>query len=144
MTASREAIYAALFALVAGSAAFKTKSRRLKLWSDVNASDKPALFVAQRGQTYAQGSEATPQAVTLKADVFVYTNAGKDPKVIPATQLNDLVDAVDAALAGSVVTGRQTLGGLVAHCWIEGEVMIDPGDIDGDGVAVIPVRILVP
>ena len=144
MTASREAIYAALFALVAGSAGFKTTGRRLKLWSDVNASDKPALFLAQRGQTYVQGSEATPQKVTLKADLFVYTNVGKDPKAVPARQLNDLVDAVDAALAGDVVTGRQTLGGLVAHCWIEGEVMIDPGDLDGDGLAVIPVRILIP
>lgn len=144
MTASREAIYSALFDLVSGSAAFKTKGRRLKLWTDVNAAAKPALFVAQRGQTYVQGSEATPQKVTLKADIFVYTNVGKDANVVPATQLNDLVDAVDAALAGSVVTGRQTLGGLVAHCWIEGEVMIDPGDIDGDGVAVIPVRILIP
>jgi hypothetical protein len=134
MSASREAIYAALFALVSGSAEFKTKGRRLKLWTDVNA--KPAVFVAQRG--------ATPQKVTLKADIFIYTNVGKDPNVIPAAQLNDLVDAIDAALAGSAVTGRQTLGGLVAHCWIEGEVMIDPGDLDGDGVAVIPVRILIP
>ena len=144
MTASREAVYAALFNLVAGSASFKTKSRRLKLWSDVNAADKPALFLAQRGQTYVQGSTAAPQKVTLKADILIYTNAGKDPNVIPATTLNGLVDAVDAALSGSVITGNQTLGGLVAHCWIEGEVMIDPGDIDGDGLAVIPVRILIP
>jgi hypothetical protein len=40
------------------------------------------------------------------------------------------------------VTGRQTLGGLVSHCWIDGKIMKDSGDIDGDGIAVIPVKIL--
>jgi hypothetical protein len=144
MTASRESIYSALFALVSNSAPFKTKSRRLKLWTDVNAAQKPAIFIAQRGQTYVQGSTATPQKVTLKADIFIYTDAGRDAIAVPSAALNDLVDAVDAALAGDVMTGQQTLGGLVAHCWIEGEVMIDPGDLDGDGMAVIPVRILIP
>ncbi len=144
MTASREAIYTALFNRLSAAAAFKTKSRRVKLWSDVNAADKPALFLAQRGESYKQGNEATPQRVTLKADVIIYTNVGKDPNVIPSTSLNDLVDAVDAALAGDVVTGRQTLGGLVSHCWIEGDILLEPGDLDGDGLAVIPVRILIP
>src|SRR4051794_27535359 len=124
---NRDAIYTALFNLVASSSSFVTASRRLKLWSDLNASQKPAIFLAQRGEIYQQGSEATPQKVTLKADVFIYTDAGKDPNVIGATALNNLVDAVDAALAGSPVTGQQTLGGLVSHCWIEGNIMLDPG-----------------
>lgn len=144
MTASREAIYAALFALVKSAAPFKLTSRRLKLWADVNSSQKPALFVVQRPQTYVQGSTATPQKVTLEAEIIIYTDAGKDPNFIPATELNTLVDAVDQALAGSVITGNQTLGGLVAHCWIEGKVFIDPGDLDGDGLAIIPVKILIP
>jgi hypothetical protein len=50
---------------------------------------------------------------------------------------------VDAALKpGPAAGGRQTLGGLVSHCYIDGKIMKDPGDIDGDGVAVIPVKIL--
>jgi len=144
MTASREAIYQALFALLEGCAPFKTTSRRVKLWTDVNPGEKPALFLAQRNQSYAQGSTATPQAVTLKADIYVYTNVGKDPNTVPATQLNDILDAVDNALKGDAMTGNQTLGGKVHHCWIEGDIMIDPGDLDGDGVAVIPVKILIP
>jgi len=128
---NRENIYLALFTLVRNAALFKTASRRLKIWSDVNASDKPAVFLAQRGEIYGQGSEATPQKVILKADIYIYTNIGKDPNIIPATQLNGLVDAVDTALAGSPVTGQQTLGGLVSHCWIEGDIVLDPGDLDG-------------
>lgn len=142
----REAIYAALFELVSEAAEFKTKERRLKLWTDVNASDKPALFMNQVSETYARGSEAVPARVTLTVDLFVYTNAGKDPKAIPATEMNELLDAIDAALAPSspAPNVRQTLGGLVEHCWIEGEVLVTTGDVDGDGVAVIPVKILVP
>jgi hypothetical protein len=57
--------------------------------------------------------------------------------------LNSLVDAVDAALcAKSGHPRKQTLGGVVSHCWIHGKIMKDPGDIDGDGIAVIPVKIL--
>lgn len=141
---NRDAILTALFNLVKASSSFKTASRRLQLWTDVNSSDKPAIFVAQRGDTYVRSSEAVPQKVTIEADIFLYTNVGKDPNVIPATQLNNLVDAVDTALAPSPVTGVQTLGGLVSHCWIEGKVMIDTGDLDGDGVAIIPVKMLVP
>jgi hypothetical protein len=28
------------------------------------------------------------------------------------------------------------------HVWIEGQIMKDPGDIDDDGIAVIPAKIL--
>ena len=38
--------------------------------------------------------------------------------------------------------GRQTLGGLVSNCYIGGKIMKDPGDLDGDAIAVIPVKIL--
>ena len=141
---NREAIYSSLFNLVKASASFKTASRRLRLWSDVNASDKPAIFVVQRPQNYVNASTATPAKVTLEAEIIIYTNAGKDPNYVGATDLNNLVDAVDVALAGNPVTGNQTLGGLVNHCWIEGKIFIDPGDLDGDGLAIIPVKITVP
>jgi hypothetical protein len=43
-----------------------------------------------------------------------------------------------AVLATGKVNGRQTLSSLVSHCYIEGKVMKDPGDIDGGGQAMIP------
>jgi len=50
-----------------------------------------------------------------------------------------------ASLKPSPATlGRQTLGGLVSNCYIDGKIMKDPGDLDGDGIAVIPVKILAP
>jgi hypothetical protein len=141
---NRESIITALFSLVSNSAVFATASRRMQLWSNVAASDKPALFLCERGDVYVRASEAVPESVTLNVDIFIYTDAGKDQSSVPATALNTLIDAVDAALAPDRLSGLQMLGGLVSHCWIEGKIMKDSGDLDGDGVAVIPVKILVP
>ena len=141
---NREAIISALFALVSTSASFATASRRLKLWGSVPSSEKPALFLVERGDTYVRASEAVPEAVTMQLEIYIYIEAGKDETVVPASTLNPLLDAIDTALAPSQLTGLQTLGGLVSHCWIEGKLLKDAGDLDGDGVAVIPVKILVP
>jgi hypothetical protein len=142
---NREAIYTALFSLVSGSASFVTTGRRVKLWSDMNPSDFPALFVNQRDNGYSRGGEHVPAKVTLEADIIIYTSTGLDPNVVPATELNNLLDAIDTALAPSPVpNSRQTLGGLVEHCWIEGQIIVVPGDSDGIGLAMIPVKILVP
>jgi len=141
---NRESIITALFTFVSSATSFSTVSRRLQLWSSVAPSDKPALFLCERADMYVRASEAVPESVTLNLDIYIYTDAGKDQSVVPATTLNNLLDAVDAALAPDPLSGLQTLGGLVSHCWIEGKVMKDAGDLDGDGVAVIPVKILVP
>jgi hypothetical protein len=39
---------------------------------------------------------------------------------------------------------RNTLGGLVHHCFISGRIFKDPGDIDDQGMIVIPIKVLVP
>jgi hypothetical protein len=141
---NRESILNALFARVSGAAAFATASRRLKLWSSVAPSDKPAIFVAERGDIYARASEATPETVTMQIELYIYSDAGHDQSVVPAGALNALLDAVDTALKPDALSGKQTLGGLVSHCWIEGKILKDAGDLDGSGVAVVPVKILVP
>jgi hypothetical protein len=57
--------------------------------------------------------------------------------------MNPLIDAVTAMLAPAAgANSRQTLGGLVSHCWIDGKVMKDPRDMYGDGLALIPIKIL--
>jgi hypothetical protein len=79
----------------------------------------------------------------LSADIYVYTKTN-DSTAVPAIDLNNILDGVDARLAPSPVTGKQTLGGLVSHCRRDGEVMLDPGDLDGQALAIIPIKIFVP
>lgn len=141
---NREVIVSTLLEKVSNTAAFVTTSRRLKLWSSLSAGEKPALFLVERGETYTRASEAVPETVTLQLELFIYTDAGQDQSAVPASSLNALLDALDSALSPDALSGKQTLGGLVSHCWIEGRVMKDAGDLDGQGVAVVPIRILVP
>jgi len=139
---SREQIMSALFALVSGSSPFVTKARRLKLWTDVSEAEKPAIFQYERDDIYSNGKQYLP-IVEMNVELYVYTAPGMDSGVTPISMLNPLLDAIDSALRpGPAANGRQTLGGLVSHCYIDGKVMKDPGDIDGDGIAVIPVKIL--
>jgi hypothetical protein len=153
MMNSREFIMEALFARLAqaqfatpinGRGSWALLSRRLKLWSDVASADQPALFVTEHGENLSYSAEALPGKVTLNVDLFVYIAAGKDRDSIPARDLNIALDALAACLAPDPVIGRQTLGGLVTHCRIEGRIVKDPGDLDGQGLALVPIKILAP
>jgi len=139
---NREAIYQALFAKVSGAAGFATQSRRLRHWSDVGAAEQPALFQVQKGET-AHRDAGLPPRWTLAVDLFLYAQAPDDQSA-PSSVLNPLLDAIEAALTPDPVTNLQTLGGLVAHCWIAGKVETDEGVLGGQGVVIVPIEILVP
>lgn len=140
---NREAIMSALFTLATGAAGFKTTGRRLVLWSQ--CPEQPALFLRNVGDDYpAKVARGLPTRVTLHAEIWLYANVGVSPANVPGTTLNNLIDLVEAALKPAPAYEVQTLGGLVSHCWIEGRIELDPGDIDGQAKAIIPIRILVP
>ena len=111
----------------------------------LSPAQKPAMFLVQEGSEYTFQSETTPAKVALHCKVFIYTAAGKDPNSIPATQMNNILDAIDSVLAPSdLVVGRQTLGGLVSHCRIEGMNLEEDGSLDGDGLAVLNIKLFLP
>jgi hypothetical protein len=144
---TREQISAAFFALVAGAADFTATSRRFVHWDQVNETQMPFLTMLKTGEARARQSEGLP-SLTINAHVFIYISAGMDPEDVPDTAMNALLDALDAAVAPSgadALNGnKQTLGGLVSHCYPLGPVFVDTGDIDGKAVAAIPFQILVP
>lgn len=141
MNVTREAIYSALFALVSNLPGIVTSSRRLRHWTDVSPDEQPALFQAQIRQTAAAHTGA-PTKWLLRADLYLYANSGQDPNAVPATALNNLMDAIEAALAPGPGQTVQNLGGIVHYCRISGEVMTDEGVLGAQAVAIIPVEIL--
>jgi hypothetical protein len=161
MITSREPIWTALQTLLSGVTFTTTNGaapattwayqadgvtkvgRRLKLWSDVPAAQQPACFLTGHVETDAFKSELTPGLTTLEGTIYVYIKTN-DAMCIPAIDLNSILDGIDAVMAPSPVTGKQTLGGLVSHCRRDGKIMLDPGDLDGQGLAIIPIKILVP
>jgi len=145
---SRETVYAALFALVTSVPGIRTQSRRLIHWADVNAADQPALFQVQSHQAPQQTGRGMPPKWLLRAELYLYANAGSDPHVIPAQQLNTLIDAIEAALkpatGNDIIQNVQTLGGIVSHCWLDGEIEVFDGALGEQAVAIVPISILVP
>lgn len=141
---NREAIYAALFQRLSAVPGLVTTSRRLRHWTDVAAPEQPALFQVQKEESVEQRPGLPPKR-RLSVELYLYANSGADPAVAPAQLLNPLVDAVEAALAPDTpVAAGQTLGGLVAHAWIEGRIETDEGALGDQAVAIVPVSILVP
>ena len=143
---SREAAFSALFAAVSDAYPWGLASRRMKLWSEIPAAMRPALFQLESGaEAYQWASPATPKR-TLEAKLFLYFDA-RDPTTPGASAINAALDALDAALAPSGADsglGRQTLGGVVHDCKINGVPVRDPGDLDGDGLAVVSVKLVLP
>jgi len=150
MNFDREAIYAALFALLWPAYAWKNTqatARRLKMWTEVDASNKPAFFQFEGSPENYRWSNNINPGVVLTAKLYIYTYTG-DPDQIAATEINLIMNAIHTAMMpkitpGAQQRGAQTLGGLVSHARIEGEVLRVPGDIDAEGLIVVPISILV-
>lgn len=126
---------------------FVTVTRRVALFNEVDATAQPWCGQAEHG---AQESQVTgmPYKTILEANWIVYQCVGMDSKAIPAIENNCILKGVREALRPKVndpgFPKRNTLGGLVHHCFIGGRVFKDPGDIDGQGMMVIPIKLLVP
>lgn len=156
---NRETIFAALYARGSGArwtppvaemaATFQTKGRKLMDWNQVPAEGMPALFQTQTSQMVTQ-RRGLPPLVTLHAEWYVYvrTNAQMDSSVTPSQLLNPVLDALDAALAPDAtdptVGNVCTLGGLVSHAWIAGDIATSEGLFGDIEVAIVPIEILVP
>lgn len=144
MSGTREQIYSALFALASGAFPWASApSRRLKLWSDVALAARPALFQDEAvPEVYDWKVAAIPRR-TIGARLWIYTDA-KDPTVIGATQINDILDGLDAALKPPPGQLKQTLGGLCDACHISRIPLKVSGVLDGDGIMIVDVEIIVP
>lgn len=150
---TREQAYAALFNLVSqgegqpgritwGTGAVLTyTSRRVRLWDDMPS--VPGLCQGEHAESISQATRM-PSKRVWSAEWYVYHRVGKDPSAVPATTNNQILDALEAILAPPPGYETQTLGGLVHHCWMDGNILKVPGDIDGDGLIVVPVHMLVP
>jgi hypothetical protein len=127
---------------------FLTVSRRVKLWADVPHPQQPACFQAEHADETGQVT-GMPYKTVLGANWIIYQCVNMDKKAIGAIENNLILDGVRRALAPKptdrgFLDNRNTLGGLVHHCFISGKIFKDPGDIDGEGMMVVPIKLLVP
>lgn len=138
---NRETIYTALAAkLTAALSGTSTVSRRMLHWFDVPPSQQPAVFICSGGQVDQQ-TTGMPTIRHLLAEVWVYANT-TDPAAAPETILNNILDLIDTALKPTTGAQKQTLGGLVDHCWVDGPIVTDEGTLGSQGVAKFSIKML--
>jgi hypothetical protein len=129
---------------------FVTSGRRFRPWEEVNGSQQPAIFLTEPKETHTRQELQTPAVRTIMYDAFIFINDGanKAASVTAITTLNNIADSIDPRYGGvlkpEVNSGRQTLGNLVWDCYIEGEIVKVPGDLNGQGVLVIPIKVIIP
>lgn len=146
----RENIAAGLFALVsaaAGTAAgLVTSSRVLRSFDSVEPAAMPALFQTQTSETQERTQNmGLPAKRTMHFSIFLYTADAQQVDVVVSTQLNNMIEAIETALAPCPLTGKLTLNNLCDHAWIEGTIEYYEGVTqDGKSIAIIPIAVLIP
>lgn len=150
----REPIWEALFALFKAKvgADYVTMSRHHVQPPALPQEMQPAFFLVQMRETRAPRPAGTPVKLTLNGYIILYFQAPSQmledigaETVLGSTTLNAMFKGIDDALQpDNPMTGKLTLGGLVDHCWIEGDVDMDPGIYSQQGAAILPIKMLVP
>lgn len=144
-----EAVYEALLAQLktatfSGGISLKTIERVTIAPDEVAAVNQPALFLIE-GPLHAEQKEIFgPTKWTFSAFAVIYVRAdGSFPsqaQVLAQTTANYLIWGIKNSFATKPPYGKQTLGGLVYHCWIEGDVF--PEVMDNQMILAVPIMIL--
>lgn len=169
---TREAIMDALLARARERCGviFNTYSRRFRMYDDLvqaRVSGNPPKFPAfylydgvgfgggiDRWDQSAQRTIANDAKRTMIRTIVIYaikpkanTPDGADMSIAGASELHPLIEAAEGIFdVDNFSYNTLTLGGLCRHCWIEGDGILIPGDIDPSGLAMqtIPIKILIP
>jgi hypothetical protein len=140
MISTREAAGAALFNLLKTATGINNAQRKITVSADTNSADLPVLEVFVKSEQGERRGVGLPILWTIHCMAFIFVST-VDPGNLAETQLNNLLDSVEAALKPSPATGKQTLGGVVFDCRINGPIEREPGFMSGIGAAAIPIEI---
>lgn len=148
----------ALLALVAGATFpsavnghttwVEAPSRRLKMFDRIDPSVQPALFIVQHREGYNNRGAGLPPRRWLEIGLWAFAKTG-DEGIVGDEFLDSMEEGLEDVLLppDDFMRNEQTLGGLVYWVKIDktdGLFIRDPGDIDGQALLVLPVRILMP
>ncbi len=126
---------------VGGNPAFAYVSRRNQVQASLTTTATPACILTKHHEEYERQSPALPPRRTMTVTAFIYYNTGTDQNAISDTIINNIMDALDAAILPDTVPGqicrppRFTLGGLVFRMIQWRGSSTAPGDRAGIGVA---------
>jgi hypothetical protein len=126
-----EEVYAALATLLAGATfaagvTLKSVRRAFMVPDSVPPADQPALILVQGSLPVEQKDLFSVAKWTFTAVAVIYVRAEgtapPDQDPLSVTQANYLIWGIKNVFETKPPYQKQTLGGLVYHAWIEGEV----------------------
>lgn len=129
MNVSRESISAALFNLLANNTQLaglcKTITRKPRIWTAVSDAEKPflVLFKGGPGAEHFDQPEERHIGLTkyiLNFNLWLYVAVDPSGQINGETVVNNIADGIDAAMHTGALGERQTLGGLVTNCILQG------------------------
>jgi hypothetical protein len=142
-----EACYDALFALLKtaplpNSIVFRTMQRAAVVPQSIPPASQPALLLMPGPMEAKQNNFAlTKWTFTAVAVVYFRGDASPINQIpLPSSLVNWVVWGIATVLQAKPFGEKQTLGGLVYHCWIEGEIF--PETENQQIVLTIPIRML--
>ncbi len=150
--ATREPIYVALLNLIADDPRIKGQYVTVsRVWVDIQdvnpATEMPALYLSQTGESWTRPGKGVSPKRTLQCKFYGYTYAQQQDD-IPARLLNNTMDVIDATLGWpGNPSNTQTLGDLVEHVYVEGEVITMDGKLttgQNASMLIVPVTIMIP
>ncbi len=136
----------ATFDLYAGRGlGFVTVRRRFMNWTQVPPADMPALYLWEPDDEFVWVKEPLAKW-NWHAEAVVYLTAPSDLTQDPISDIDAVKDAMFDTLKPTgrdVPFGKQTLGGLVEHCRVEGRLVKAAGDLDGISLLIVPIKALI-
>ncbi|GEM_PF-5556369 len=142
----RETIASTLLTTLATAAGVSASSRHFTAFDEVAAGDYPYLILMQDREiidpTMQQGgSPAAEHRMQFK--VMLYAIGDGTENTVPATQLNNMLDAIEDALRPRGLQSRYQTLGLSYVMWtvINGPIEYDGGAYGNFGIAVIPIEV---
>lgn len=149
--ATREEIYVALWNLLTEDprvkGKFVTTSRYLQHFDEVPQEQMPALFITQTGEQWERTGRGVSFTRTLLSHLVLYDFSASPKTASPyqATLVNAMMEVIsDTFTDVGTPENAQTLGGLVYQAFVEGEVIMAEGLLQGKSVLVVPIKIIMP
>lgn len=132
MNVSRENVSVGLYNLLNSGLAsllqngtLKTFTRQPRIWTDVNAPEKPFLTLFKGGPETEQFVQPQQAHIGLTKyrihyNLWLYVVSDPSNQTLAETVVNNIADGIDAAMQAGAYGERQTLNGLVNNAWIDG------------------------
>ena len=141
----RETIASTLLTFLANASGVTVASRRFTAYDEMAPGDYPALILMQDREIIDPSQQQAGAFVAehrLQFKVLLYALGDGTEQAIPATAMNNMLDAIETALRPVGQARSQNLGlNYVQWTVINGTIEYDGGAYGNFGVAVIPIEV---